>query len=144
MVTSQILRALAIIFLLIASLCVIGGDGSFCLYEYAGQNTIWSTDTFQAGVSDDPEMFGINAGISLLFFIPLVLSYHRGWYIFFFVLLNVIRMIFMSFAILAPSVLGLVYDSIVYCQSYWLLAWVIGESLFLILSLVFIFYEFEH
>lgn len=44
----------------------------------------------------------------------------------------------------SPSVLGLVYDSIVYCQNYWLLAWVIGESLFLILSLVFIFYEFEH
>lgn len=144
MIISQILRALAVIFLLIASLCVIGGNGSFCLYEYAGQNTIWRTDTFHTGISDDSAIFAINAAIGLLFFIPLVLSYRHGWYIFFFVLLNVVQMIFMSFAILSPSVLGLVYDSIMYCQNYWLLAWVIGESLFLILSLVFIFYEFEN
>lgn len=84
MIISQILRALAVIFLLIASLCVIGGNGSFCLYEYAGQNTIWRTDTFHTGISDDSAIFAINAAIGLLFFIPLVLSYRHGWYIFFF------------------------------------------------------------
>lgn len=144
MVTSQILRVLAVIFLLIASVCVIGGNGSFCLYEYVGQNTVWSLDQLNGGISKDPSIFGMSAMTALIFFIPLLLSYHRGWYLLFFVVLVLLQTIFLSTMIDSPSVLGLVYDSIVYCQNYWLLAWVIGESLFLILSLVFVFYEFEH
>ncbi|AWL29124.1 hypothetical protein DJ533_11385 [Acinetobacter defluvii] len=68
MIISQILRALAIIFLLIASLCVIGGNGSFCLYEYAGQNTVWSLDQLNGGISNDPSIFGISAMTALIFF----------------------------------------------------------------------------
>jgi len=139
----QILRALAVIFLLIASLCVIGGNGSFCLYEYAGQNTVWSLDQLSGGISKDPSIFDMSAMTALIFFLPLLLSYHRGWYLLFFVVLILLQTIFLSTMIDSPSVLGLVYDSIVYCRNYWWLAWTIGESLFLILSLVFIFYEFE-
>lgn len=144
MLINQSIRAFALLGLLVASLCMLGQDSSFCLYEYAGSNTIWSTQDFQSGISDDAEMFGINAVIGLLFFIPLSLSYHRAWYIFFFVFFNLVQIIFLSSTILSPSVFGLVYDSIVYCQNYGLLAWVAGELLFIVLSLVFIFYEFEH
>lgn len=139
----QIVRVLAVISLLIASLCVIGNNSPYCLYEYAGLNAIWRTDTFFTGISDDPAMFTISAGIGLLFFIPLLLSCRRGWYVFFFVILNLVQIVFLSYAILSPSVVGLIYDSIVYCHNYGLLAWLIGELLFTIFSLIFIFHEFN-
>ena len=43
----------------------------------------------------------------------------------------------------SPSIGQLIYDSVVYCQNYGLLAWVIGQCIFIILSAVFIFYEFR-
>ncbi len=85
---------------------------------------------FIRGISDDHAMLAINAGIGLLFCIPLLLSYRWGWYILFFVLFNLMQFVFLSHAILSPSVVGLIYDSIVYCHNYGLLAWLIGELLF--------------
>lgn len=144
MVIRQIVRVLAVIFLCIASLCLVGSRGEFCLYEYIGQKTVWSLDELNGGISKDPSIFNMSAMTALILFIPLLLSYHRGWYLLFFVVLILLQTIFLSNMIDSPSVFGLVYDSIVYCQNYWLLAWAIGELLFIVLSLVFVFYEFEY
>lgn len=121
---------------------MLGGNSTFCLYEYMGQNTVWSLDELNGGISKDPNIFDMSAMTALIFLIPLLWSYHRGWYLLFFVTLILLQTIFLSSMIDSPSVFGLVYDSIVYCQNYWLLAWVIGELLFFILSLVFVFHEF--
>lgn len=142
MIIDQSIRIIAVLALLISSLSLLAGDNAFCLYEYIGQNTVWSLDELNGGISKDPSIFGMCAMTALIFLLPLLLSYHRGWYVLFFAILIVLQMIFLSTMIDSPSVLGLVYDSIVYCQNYWLLLWVIGELLFFILSLVFIFHEF--
>ncbi|WP_372403201.1 hypothetical protein ACDW34_11430 [Acinetobacter piscicola] len=142
MIIDQSIRIVAVLALLIAALCMLGGNSTFCLYEYMGQNTVWSLDELNGGISKDPNIFDMSAMTALIFLIPLLLSYHRGWYLLFFVTLILLQTIFLSSMIDSPSVFGLVYDSIVYCQNYWLLAWVIGELLFFILSLVFVFHEF--
>lgn len=142
MIIDQSIRIVAVLALLIAALCMLGGNSAFCLYEYMGQNTVWSLDELNGGISKDPNIFDMSAMTALIFLIPLLWSYHRGWYLLFFVTLILLQTIFLSSMIDSPSVFGLVYDSIVYCQNYWLLAWVIGELLFFILSLVFVFHEF--
>ena len=142
MIIDQSIRIVAVLALLIAALCMLGGNSTFCLYEYMGQNTVWSLDELNGGISKDPNIFDMSAMTALIFLIPLLWCYHRGWYLLFFVTLILLQTIFLSSMIDSPSVFGLVYDSIVYCQNYWLLAWVIGELLFFILSLVFVFNEF--
>ena len=142
MIIDQSILIIAVLALLIASLSLLAGDNAFCLYEYIGENTVSSLSEFNGGISKDPDIFGMCAMTALIFLLPLLLSYHRGWYVLFFTILIVLQIIFLSTMIDSPSVLGLVYDSIMYCQNYWLLAWVIGQLLFFILSLVFVFNEF--
>ena len=140
--TAQSIRAVAVLSVLIASACVLATEKAYCLFEYYGKNNIVELNTLTGGISKDPTLFGACGIVALLLFLPLLCSYHCAWYAFFLMILLIVQLIILTM-IESPSIGQLIYDSVVYCQNYGLLAWVIGQCIFIILSAVFIFYEFR-
>ena len=138
MIKDQIIRIFALMSLLIASLTLLGQETKFCIYGYLAPNQITYLTDLNGGVAKDPDMMDVCAMAALLFFLPLVLSYHRGWYFFFCIVLFIIQAILLSM-IESASVMKVVFDSVKYCQNYWVLMWSIGQILFWILSIIFIF-----
>lgn len=144
MIFAQSIRVVAFIGLLIGSLCIVGRTNDFCIAGYFSNDTFTRLADLNGAITKDPDMLAGCGLTALLFMLPLMLSYRRACYGFFFVVLILIQLILLTVMIDSPSTIELIYDSIKYCQNYGLLAWVIGELLFIILSLVFIFYEFEN
>lgn len=140
--TAQSIRVIAVLSVLIASACVLATEKGYCLFEYYGKNSIVELYTLTGGISKDPTLFGACGIAALLLFLPLLCAYHRAWYAFFLMILLIVQLIILTM-IESPSIGQLIYDSVVYCQNYGLLAWVIGQCIFIILSAVFIFYEFR-
>lgn len=140
--TAQSIRGIAVLSVLIASACVLATEKAYCLFEYYGKNNIVELNTLTGGISKDPMLFGACGIVALLLFLPLLCAYHRAWYAFFLMILLIAQWIILTM-IESPSIGQLIYDSVVYCQNYGLLAWVIGQCIFIILSAVFIFYEFR-
>ena len=139
---NQGIRVIAVLSLLVASASVLSTEKAYCLFAYYGKDSIVNLDALTGGISKDPSLFGTCGFIALSLFFPLLWSYHRGWYTFFVMILLILQGISLSM-IESPSIGQLMYDSIVYCQNYGLLAWVIGQCIFMILSLMFIFHEFR-
>ena len=138
MIKDQIIRMFALMSLLIASLTMLGQETQFCTYGYLAPNQITYLMDLNGGIAKDPDMIGVCAMVALFFFLPLVLSYHRGWYFFFFIVLFIIQAILLLM-IESASVIKLIFDSVKYCQNYWVLTWSIGQILFWLLSIIFIF-----
>lgn len=140
--TAQSIRVIAVLSVLITFACVLATEKGYCLFEYYGKNSIVELNTLTSGISKDPTLFGACGIVALLLFLPLLCAYHRAWYAFFLMILLIVQWIILTM-IESPSIGHLIYDSVVYCQNYGLLAWVIGQCIFIILSAVFIFYDFR-
>lgn len=140
MILSQTIRLVAVLCLFISSLSMLIGTAPACLYEYYLLNTISYYHELQGGISKDPAMLGFCALVAMIFFLPLLFTYHRGWYLLICLMLFVIQTIALSM-IEWGSVFEIVLVNVKYCENYWLLAWSIGQVLFWILSLIFIFHE---
>ena len=140
MTVDQWIRMLAMSCLVISSLCLLGGEPPACLYEYYAPNTINYYHDLQGGISKDPEMLVGCAFISLIFSLPLMWAYHRGWYLLCCIFLLLIQSVILSM-IEWGSVLDMISVNVVYCQNYWVLAWGVGQGLFWLLSLIFIAHE---
>ena len=143
LVIEQIVRLLAVACLLGASFFILGQDSAFCLYGYWGGDQIVDLRSLTGGISKDSEMIEIGGVISLFFCLPLFVAYRYGWYMLFFGIHGLVQALLLGM-IEAPSILGLIYDSIYYCHNSELFFWVIGQFFFNLFSLVFIFYSYKN
>ena len=136
----QIIRCIAVFCLLIASVCLFMVDDAgtdLCVYEYISPKAVTYFSELQSSSADDPAMIGASGFVGLLMFFPLLFSYHRGWYVGLLALYAFLQL-FVVALLDTTSFSEIIYDSIVHCQQYWLLTYVVGEMLFILLSLIFI------
>ena len=137
----QIIRRIAVVCLLVASLSVISmASQKVCLYGYLFTNNIQNFNDFLNNTTDSPTLFNVSGVLGVLFFLPFLLSSKKLSYCILLCVFYGTQWIVLS-VIKSNSIIKIIIESVQYCQNYWLLTWAIGHILFIVLSLIFIFYE---
>ncbi|WP_180127762.1 MULTISPECIES: hypothetical protein [unclassified Acinetobacter] len=142
---SQFFRIIAILSLALASLCILKVEDTgtnLCIYEYLQPQKATYFNELLGTSSDDPTLLSSMGIVGIFFFFPLLLSFRRAWYVVILWLYAIFQFIIILM-IETASISKIIYDSIVYCHNGWLFTWVIGQSIFIVFSFVYIFYGTE-
>lgn len=142
---SQFFRIIAILSLALASLCILKVEDTgtnLCIYEYLQLQKVTYFNELLGTSSDDPTLLSTMGLVGIFFFFILLLSFRRAWYVVVLWLYAIFQFIIILM-IETASISKIIYDSIVHCHNGWLFAWVIGQSIFIVFSFVYIFYSTE-
>lgn len=108
-----------------------------CIYEYISMNSITYFKELNGVSANDPSMLGMCGLVSIIFSVVLIFIKNKYIYSGFAIFLIIIEFILLGMMETA-SYREIIYDSITKCRNFSVFGWVILQTIFIILSGLYI------
>ncbi len=109
-----------------------------CITDYLAIGTVTYFKELNGVSANDPSMLGMCGMLAIIFSIILIFIKNKYFYAFITFVLLVIELILLNMMETA-SYSEIIYDSITACGNYSALGWVLFQTIFLILSCIYLF-----